>query len=107
MERYTLRLIFEMPFGKSHQMAIDVSPCVAHKIEKIPLPSPLFDDFNTAVKKLQYKELRRELFISECVRLGTKLADNMEDKEGWHGSRRQELTTNPNKSKMPNGEGEV
>lgn len=95
MERYTLRMIFECPHGKNHQMAIDVSPCVARELERIaPLSEymPGSVSFDDAVDILKTRELRKDMFIKEAMRLGEKLAVSMEDKEGWHGEERKERT---------------
>jgi hypothetical protein len=39
---------------------------------------------------MKQRHYRRDLFVSECRRLGGHLADCMEDAEGWHDASRIE-----------------
>jgi len=36
------------------------------------------------VEIMKLREFRKDFFINECVRIGTLLAERMEDAEGWH-----------------------
>jgi hypothetical protein len=46
---------------------------------------------DSAVEVLKCRQLRRDDFIKDAKRMGMALADYLEDKEGWHGERRQTM----------------
>ena len=43
-------------------------------------------------KVLHQKKFRREMFLDLMRKLGGRMADHLEDAEGWHGEDRQERT---------------
>lgn len=91
--KWVLQLTFKNDYGQSHHMAIDVGHDVAREIYHIEPPPPAeishltFSDVATILKR---KQFRKDLFMRECTRLGAKLAEFLEDKEGWHGASRQD-----------------
>lgn len=90
MERYTLKMTFEGPYGNTiHQYCLDISPCVARDFERISVPVPELTSFETVVDVLKTRVLRKDMFMDASKRLGGLLAEAMEDKEGWHGASRQ------------------
>jgi hypothetical protein len=56
-------------------------------------PSP-FDGrgFEEAVVVMKKREYRKDDLARTCHMLGVGLGEHLEDKEGWHGVRRQALT---------------
>lgn len=46
--------------------------------------------FDQMVRMMKRREFRKELMIETANRLGARLAEHMEDKEGWHGMERAE-----------------
>jgi hypothetical protein len=50
-----------------------------------------FLSFDAVVSALKKREFRRELLLHAARKLAGRLADYIEDKEGWHGERRREL----------------
>lgn len=47
-------------------------------------------DWHTTVKALKQKSFRRDLLEAAARKLAARLADHMEDAEGWHGEERRE-----------------
>jgi hypothetical protein len=93
---WTLRLTLAGPFGESYVIAIGITADIMHEIARVD-PPDVFRDFDpnanpleTVVTILRRREFRKDLFTRECTRLGTLLAERMEDKEGWHGIDRAE-----------------
>ena len=91
-ERFTLQLslIDNHNFGSSIHMAIDcddalrISPRAVDEMRlSADLGVSLVSD-SQVVTLIMTKELRRDLFKREALRLAGKLADRMEDAEGWH-----------------------
>jgi hypothetical protein len=54
-----------------------------------PVPGLGTSSFDHAVEFFHVRKLRREHFIRDAKRMGMSLADYLEDKEGWNGTRRQ------------------
>lgn len=46
--------------------------------------------FEQTVRVLHERKFRRDLLAAESERLGQRLADYLEDSEGWHGQDRQD-----------------
>lgn len=97
---YTLTLMLSEKRGSGrYVMAIDLPRDVAGEFRRAvddmkagaALGIPLMS-FDQAITLMKQREFRRERFIREAQRLGAKLADFMEDNEGWHGVDRQEIT---------------
>ncbi len=67
------------------------------QVEDIKAPIPgIGPDFEEMVEVLRMKEFRRGTLKQVATQLGGKLADYMEDSEGWHGTDRQERVRNNN-----------
>lgn len=62
----------------------------ARIVEAIKSPAVFGMSFESAVKIMQRKEYRRDLFRLATERLAMLLADRMEDAEGWHDQSRIE-----------------
>ena len=80
-------------FGDQFTMVINLSEEVAMDCMTPAVERPLFPTrggFDQMVKLLRKKQFRKDLFIRECKRLGTLLAERMEDAEGWHDESRVE-----------------
>lgn len=96
--RFTLllTLIDNHNFGSSLNMAIDCDQTLrvsARAVDDMKLGADLGVSVmsgNEVVGMLRTKALRRDLFKKEAVRLAGKLADRMEDAEGWHDPDRME-----------------
>ncbi len=96
----TLTLIFDADFGEKYTMRVDLNKHTAEKIKKVNPPidhsvpwlssAANLNTFEEVVEIIQTREFRKDLFISECQRLGTLLAERMEDAEGWHDASRIE-----------------
>lgn len=89
---YKLRMIFEDVYGRTiHEVAMGVRHCVGRELEKLEPPAPLLRpmSFEEVAAVLKKRQLRKDEFMDAAKRLGQKLAESMEDKEGWHGEDRQ------------------
>jgi hypothetical protein len=93
---WTLRLSLEGPFGERYQVAIGVDAFEARdSLVELTPPSP-FDlmvgavSMDAVVKRIKKREIRHDILQKECVRLGEKLAQTMQDAEGWHDASRIE-----------------
>ena len=86
--------------GVGHEtftIAIGLHPGVVSDL-MAPKPSPRPIAFGggvpmkmkAAIEVLRQKKYRKDLLIAECKRLGTLLAERMEDAEGWHDESRVE-----------------
>jgi len=93
-DRWTLKLEMIGPHGERYAMAIGIGSDIANDIAQINppmrLPFGLGDTFESTVRILRRKDLRKDLFRSEATRLGILLAERMEDAEGWHDASRIE-----------------
>ena len=91
-DRFSLRLILEERFGKSYEvvMPLDTYDAVDKYVTLVP-PSA-FDGrtFEKTIDVIEKRNRRTEDFTRVANLLGKKLAERMEDEEGWHGSSRQE-----------------
>lgn len=93
---WTLRLSLEGPFGERYQVAMGMDAFTARdQLVDISPPDPFdlqFDavSLDTVVKRIRKREIRHEILQNECVRLGKKLAQTMQDAEGWHDASRIE-----------------
>lgn len=95
-QQYTLRLILEAPLGgKSYEVAL---PADAFDVwdhwECLTPPSDLDMQLGAVtterlVERIRKREYRKDDFKHLCQMLGQKLAERMEDEEGWHGTSRQ------------------
>ncbi len=67
-------------------MCIDLDEVMAREFSHVPLPTPveLGGTFDECVTVMKQREFRKDFFIRECRRIGTLLAERMEDAEGWH-----------------------
>jgi hypothetical protein len=54
--------------------------------------------FEQTVSTLKSRQFRRDLLERAAQMLGKKLADHLEDREGWHGLDRQEAARNVEKT---------
>ncbi len=94
--QWNLELSLVGPYGERSTIAVALTPETAQSIQKVEPPSPLafagtnVSPFDECIKILKRREFRKNLFTDAAKRLGTLLAERMEDKEGWHGVSRQE-----------------
>lgn len=94
---WTLRLTLSGPMGERFDIVVNLGEDVISDVVRVNPPRPFpFTALDTpslddVVSVLRRKQLRKDLFANECQRLGTMLAERMEDKEGWHGPDRQEM----------------
>ena len=81
-----LTLTFDADFGQKYSMCIDLDDHTAREFQHVPLPTPIEfgGTFDECVEVLEKREFRKDVFQRECWRLGTLLAERMEDAEGWH-----------------------
>jgi hypothetical protein len=56
-----------------------------------PIPALTGMSFDTVVRALKKREFRREYLMAAAKKLAERLAEYIDDKEGWHGERRREL----------------
>lgn len=89
---YTLTLSLTDNRGFSVVKAMDLEPSIAREVVVINPPCPFSDTFDSVIQLMKRREFRKDLFRSSCTRMGAKLVEYMEDKEGWHGVDRQEKT---------------
>jgi hypothetical protein len=87
-----LTLTFDAGLGERFSMCIDLEEHVASKMERVLPPSsfPGVETFESVVEKMLAKKFRKDKFIAECHRLGSLLAERMEDAEGWNDESRIE-----------------
>lgn len=91
---WTLRLVLEGPFGERYQTAMVVDAfAVRDELVGIEPPSP-FDlgnmSMDQVVTQMRKREIRHDILARGCDRLGRKLAQEMQDAEGWHDASRIE-----------------
>jgi len=92
-----LILTFDPGMGQPvMRTAIDLDEHTAREFERVDPPmmaeSPIpwmsgrvpLQNIDDVVKVMKVREFRKEVFQNECWRLGTLLAERMEDAEGWH-----------------------
>ncbi len=92
MTNWFLEMSMNGPRGERYVMRVGLDSMTAREcshIEPLP-PVPGLVKFDDAVEILKRREYRKDLFIDQARRLGTLLAERMEDAEGWHGVSRQE-----------------
>lgn len=91
--RWTLQLTFKNNEGMSYHMAVDIEHNIARTLQRIEPPPPAEISpftFTDVVEIIRRRVFRKDLFVREATRLGHLLAERMEDKEGWHGIKREE-----------------
>ena len=100
-DKWTLRLILEDGFRERYEMAVDLnretifSGMTLRTRETmeiagslgVPTPGLSFDG---VIEMMRKREFRKDLLTQEARRLGQRMAEYMEDSEGWHGTRRAE-----------------
>jgi hypothetical protein len=96
--RYRIRLVVEDMHGlKSFHMATDTDefPFFSERfIEDLRAPIEFgvgVMSMDEVVSTLRKREFRRDLLLQAAKRLAERLADYIEDAEGWHGERRREI----------------
>ena len=101
MDRWTLELFLSNDRGESYRQCIELTrdDIESGMTERtmgdmemaadlgVPVPGLTFDGVVTMMKK---REFRRGLLRKAAVRLVERMADFMEDREGWHGTDRAE-----------------
>lgn len=96
MNKWTLKLSMNGPFGEMYEIAIPLDDSSVRDFQHIEPPDefntfvPGKSQFTTAVEVMRRREIRKDMFAGEARRLGILLAERLEDKEGWHGVERQE-----------------
>lgn len=96
--RYSIRLsVYDKQGLDEWHMATDSDefPVFGERfVEDIRDPGPVPDltgiSFDTVVSTLRKREFRRELLLTAAKKLAARLADYIEDKEGWHGESRRD-----------------
>ena len=87
----SIRVIFDNGYDEQYVQCIELDEHIAREFNDVKPPPPApFGSFDLTVETLRVRQFRRDLFISECKRLGMLLADTMEDSEGWHDASRIE-----------------
>lgn len=92
MDDWFLEMSMNGPHGERYTMRIKIDQMTAREVSSID-PSPMVSGligFGDAVAILKRREYRKDLFTEAAQRLGTLLAERMEDAEGWHDASRQE-----------------
>jgi hypothetical protein len=106
--QYVIRLIVEDRYGRnSYQMATDTDefPFFSERfVEDVRAPidagfSVL--SFDEVVSVLKERKFRREMLLIAAKRLAERLADYIEDAEGWHGESRREAIKERRKEPRP------
>ena len=77
-------------YGERFTMRVGLDEQTARECYRLPPPVPGLMSFDETVTCLKMREFRKTLFIAEAHRLGTLLAERMEDAEGWHDASRVE-----------------
>jgi len=98
--KWTLQLTLKNDRGENYHTAIDIGHTISGSRPVFPLRPPSeydFATFDTVVEILKARTLRKDVFGQECQRLGRKLAEHLEDKEGWHGEDRKEAANKEDK----------
>ena len=90
MDDWFLEMSMIGPYGERYTMRLNLDQITAREAHHIPPPAPGFVRFDDAVEILKRREFRKDLFTEAAQRLGTLLAERMEDAEGWHDASRQE-----------------
>lgn len=87
-----LVLTFHAPNGQDFSMAVKLDEQTARTFQRVASLRDMgpWEKFEQVVEVMRTKHLRKELFIAEATRLGTLLAERMEDAEGWHDASRIE-----------------
>ncbi len=94
MDDWTLKLSLEGPYGERYTVAMPVDAFTAiDRLVDIKPPDPFCMDIgavtmNTVVERIRKREIRHDILAAECGRLGRKLAQTMQDAEGWHDASR-------------------
>lgn len=85
-----LRLTFYAPNGEDFSMEIQLDEQTARDYQRVVSLRDMgpWEKFEQVVEVMRTKHLRKETFIAEATRLGTLLAERMEDAEGWHDESR-------------------
>jgi hypothetical protein len=90
MSDWTFRLIAIPPDHAPVQVCIDMTDAL-YDLET-PKPDPFMDNFGSAVKKMKARGERRARVRHIADALAKRLADTLEDLEGWNGEERAEKT---------------
>lgn len=92
MSRFTLELTLRDQLGQPLHIAIDLAPDTLRisprTVEEAKIG--VLGSMTAAVELMQVRQMRKDLFIEAARRLGTLLAERMEDAEGWHDESRVE-----------------
>jgi hypothetical protein len=92
--QWVLRLSLEGPFGERYQTAMHVDAFYARdQLVEINPPSEFDLSFgpmtmDAVVERIRKREIRHDILARECQRLGERLAQEMQDAEGWHDASR-------------------
>ena len=104
-EDWTLRLSLEGPFGERYQVAMGVDAFTVQD-RLVDLKPPQFFDMRTfeeTVEVMRKRDIRHDILAAECQRLGRKLAQTMQDAEGWHDASRIEPSKRVLRGEPPEG----
>lgn len=71
-------------------VAVGVDQQVKISLQSVDMMKIGFGSFESTVELIRRKEFRKKLFVETAERLGTLLAERMEDAEGWHDASRIE-----------------
>jgi hypothetical protein len=84
-----------LPFASALNLSFDIFRDIAH----IEPPGPIFvGGFDEVVAVMKRKQFRRDVLRQCAQQLADRIADHLEDKEGWHGEERRERNQ---KRRMP------
>lgn len=87
----TIKLIVQEPWGgKTHVMAVgsDEFPIFSERMVSEMRAGLSGMSFERTVGILKERQFRRELLKEAAKVLALRMADHLEDSEGWHGERR-------------------
>ncbi len=97
MIKWTLELTFRSSDGRAFTRAVQLDDHTAREYTTLESPQRARGPFginqlgfNEVVRMIKVRTMRKDLFRQEAARLGSMLAEYLEDREGWHGEERAE-----------------
>lgn len=93
MEQWTLTLTLKSSLDESYQVSIPTDAFTGEGRYWISQSPPSILDMGGleySVQKFRTREFRRHILKQSCLLLGEKLAQTMQDAEGWHDTSRIE-----------------
>ena len=90
MDQWTLLLVLKSSYGESYEVAMPTDAFMNGQYWIYQKPPSSFDigGLEACIEKIKTREFRKELLRESCKLLGEKLAQTMQDAEGWHDASR-------------------